>query len=97
MGEQIRAVVKPELLVWARTSARYRVHEAAKKAGVSAERLAEWESGGSAPTINQLRTLANIYKRPLAVFFCRSLPGSLMRCAISAACQTPETRSTRLN
>jgi len=69
MGEQIRAVVKPELLVWARESARYQVHEAAKKANVSAERLREWESGDSSPTINQLRTLANIYKRPLAVFF----------------------------
>ena len=69
MGEQIRAVVKPELLVWARKSARYQVHEAAKKANVSAERLREWESGDSSPTINQLRTLANIYKRPLAVFF----------------------------
>jgi Zn-dependent peptidase ImmA (M78 family)/DNA-binding XRE family transcriptional regulator len=69
MGEQIRAVVKPELLVWARKSARYQVHEAAKKANVSAERLTEWESGDSAPTINQLRMLANIYKRPLAVFF----------------------------
>jgi len=69
MGEQIRAAVKPELLVWARESARYQVHEAAKKASVSAERLTEWESGDSSPTINQLRTLANIYKRPLAVFF----------------------------
>ena len=69
MGEHVRAVVEPKLLVWARTSARYGVHEAAKKAGVSADRLTEWESGGSSPTINQLRTLANIYKRPLAVFF----------------------------
>ena len=42
MGEHVRAVVKPELLVWARQSARYRVHEAAKKANVSAERLAGW-------------------------------------------------------
>ncbi|HXN49289.1 MAG TPA: XRE family transcriptional regulator, partial [Bryobacteraceae bacterium] len=69
MGEQIRASVQPELLVWARKSARYQIHEAAKKASVSAERLVEWESGTSFPTINQLRTLANIYKRPLAVFF----------------------------
>jgi Zn-dependent peptidase ImmA (M78 family)/DNA-binding XRE family transcriptional regulator len=43
--------------------------EAARKTGVSTERLAAWESGDEAPTINQLRTLARVYKRPLAVFY----------------------------
>ena len=74
MGEQIRAIVKPELLVWARTSAHFQPHVAAKKANVPVERLLEWEAGGSSPTINQLRTLANIYKRPLAVFFLPAAP-----------------------
>jgi Zn-dependent peptidase ImmA (M78 family) len=74
MGEQIRAIVKPELLVWARESARFQPHVAAKKVNVSVERLLEWETGNSAPTINQLRTLANIYKRPLAVFFLPEVP-----------------------
>src|ERR1035441_696585 len=74
MGEQIRAIVKPELLVWARTSAHFQPHVAAKKANVPVERLLEWEAGGSSPTINQLRTLANIYKRPLAVFFLPEAP-----------------------
>ena len=74
MGEQIRAIVKAELLVWARTSAHFQPHVAAKKANVPVERLLEWEAGGSSPTINQLRTLANIYKRPLAVFFLPAAP-----------------------
>jgi Zn-dependent peptidase ImmA (M78 family) len=74
MGEQIRAIVKPELLVWARESAHLHHSVAAKKADIPVERLLEWEIGESAPTINQLRTLANIYKRPLAVFFLPEVP-----------------------
>src|ERR1035438_7238926 len=74
MGEQIRAIVKPELLVWARESAHFQPHVAAKKANVPVERLLEWETGETSPTINQLRTLANIYKRPLAVFFLPEAP-----------------------
>jgi Zn-dependent peptidase ImmA (M78 family) len=74
MGEQIRAIVKPELLVWARKSAHLQPHIAARKASVPVERLLDWETGNSSPTINQLRTLANIYKRPLAVFFLPAVP-----------------------
>jgi Zn-dependent peptidase ImmA (M78 family) len=74
MGEQIRAIVKPELLVWARESAHFQPHAAAKKAKVPVERLLEWEAGETSPTINQLRILANIYKRPLAVFFLSEAP-----------------------
>jgi Zn-dependent peptidase ImmA (M78 family) len=74
MGEQIRAIVKPELLVWARKSAHLQPHVAAKKVAVPVERLLEWETGESSPTINQLRALANIYKRPLAVFFLPAAP-----------------------
>jgi Zn-dependent peptidase ImmA (M78 family) len=45
------------------------VEAAAKKARVKTEQLEAWEKGESRPTINQLRTLAGIYKRPLAVFY----------------------------
>ncbi len=33
------------------------------------ERLTEWEEGRLRPTVTQLRKAANVYKRPLAVFF----------------------------
>ena len=66
---RIPAVIKPELLRWARESARLDVETAAKKAGVKREKLAEWEVGPLRPTLNQLRKLANVYKRPLAVFY----------------------------
>lgn len=48
--------------------------QAAAKASVSEERLAEWESGAEQPTVKQLRTLGDVYKRPLAVFYLAEPP-----------------------
>jgi Zn-dependent peptidase ImmA (M78 family) len=50
------------------------VDVAAAKANVKTAKLASWESGDSAPSIAQLRTLARLYKRPLSVFFLDSPP-----------------------
>lgn len=63
------ALIKPQLLVWARETLGLSVEEAAKKASVAADRLAAWEAGEQRPTIAQLRKLGVIYKRPLAVFY----------------------------
>jgi Zn-dependent peptidase ImmA (M78 family) len=58
-----------ELLAWARESAGLDLERAARKIGVKPERLAAWEAGDTQPTMNQLRKLAHIYKRPVAVFY----------------------------
>ncbi|WP_437833650.1 ImmA/IrrE family metallo-endopeptidase [Sorangium sp. So ce1153] len=68
------ALVDPELLIWARTSIHYTIDVAAKRMGLPPDRLAKWEAGHERPTIAQLRRLAEIYKRPLAVFFLPSPP-----------------------
>ena len=65
----IKAIVKPEILVWTRERAGVKVEDAAKAAGVSMERLLEWEAGAEAPTLSQLRSLANKYHFPLAIFY----------------------------
>ena len=65
----VRAVINPELLVWARNTAGLTPEDAAKKLGVKPSRLTEWEEGRLRPTVTQLRKAANVYKRPLAVFF----------------------------
>lgn len=70
----VRAMVKPELLVWARESARLTVEDAAQKVGQDVSRLLAWEKGEAKPTIGQLRDLGRIYKRPLAVFFLSKPP-----------------------
>jgi transcriptional regulator with XRE-family HTH domain len=36
---------------------------------ISSTLVAEWENGSSEPTFSQVKKLAEIYKRPLAVFF----------------------------
>lgn len=42
---------------------------AAHKAGVKPDRLDAWEQGKHRPTIAKLRKLADVYKRPLTVFY----------------------------
>lgn len=69
MAERIEAFVNPAMLAWARESAHMDIETAAKKASVTPEKLALWEGGDARPTINQLRNLGKIYKRPIAVFY----------------------------
>lgn len=69
MSPSAEAIIKPELLVWARKSAGLSIEDAAKKAQVKSERLTKWEAGELRPTIKQLRKLSTIYKRPLSVFY----------------------------
>jgi Zn-dependent peptidase ImmA (M78 family) len=75
MPTRVTALVKAELLVWARESARIDIQQAAKKARVSVDDLRAWEAGGR-PSIAQLRKLTQVYKRPLAVFFLSRPPES---------------------
>ncbi len=63
-----RVAAEPSVLVWARQKAGLSVEAAARKVLVSAQRLSQWESGESLPTVKQLRRLAGAYKRPLAIF-----------------------------
>jgi Zn-dependent peptidase ImmA (M78 family)/DNA-binding XRE family transcriptional regulator len=65
----IKARVKRELLSWTRDRAKVSLEDAAKAAGVTVERLQAWEAGDDAPTIGQLRLLADKYRFPLAVFY----------------------------
>lgn len=67
----LRALVKPQLLVWARERSRVRIEDAAKAANVSVERLSSWErdEDPALPTVSQLRLLAAKYRFPLAVFY----------------------------
>lgn len=68
-SQRVSDVVKPSLLRWARETAGLAPERAAKKIGVKPERLAVWEEGRLRPTVAQLRKAANVYKRPLAIFF----------------------------
>jgi Zn-dependent peptidase ImmA (M78 family) len=71
---RVEANPTPTVLTWARDSAGLPIELAAKKAAVTSERLAAWESGQQRPTFAQLRRLAEVYKRPLAIFYLKGPP-----------------------
>lgn len=69
MARAIRALVEPEVVKWARTSANLEPLAAARKIGVEQSDVLGWEDGTVRPTIKQLRDAAKVYRRSLAVFF----------------------------
>jgi len=73
-----RALINPEVLRWARENTGLSVEEAAKKADVKAEKLAAWEAGEDRPSIPQLRHLARVFRRPIAIFYLSKPPRTFM-------------------
>jgi len=69
-----RAYITPNVLKWARESARMSAEAGADKVSVSVEKLKEWEEGISQPTIRQAEILAKAYRRPFALFFLPEVP-----------------------
>ena len=69
-----KAYITPNVLKWARESARMSEEIACAKVSVSVEKLKEWEDGTSLPTIRQAQTLAKAYKRPFALLFLPEIP-----------------------
>lgn len=74
MARSIEALATPALLGWARRSMRLEIHEAAERADVPRDVLEQWEAGAARPSMAQLRKLADLYKRPLAVFYLPTPP-----------------------
>ena len=69
MAKTFTVEVVPQVLNWLRTSAGWEIEEVAKKLGTSVEIVKDLESGKRNPTLRQLHTLSEIYKRPIASFF----------------------------
>lgn len=69
MGKLIKAIVEPALLIWGRESASMSFEDAARSINVTEDRLASWESGDDRPTVKQLKKIAEVYKRPISVFY----------------------------
>lgn len=73
-GPALDGLLNPAMLRWAREQSCIELADAARRANQTPERLDEWESGERTPTLNQLRGLANMYKRSVGVFFLREIP-----------------------
>jgi Zn-dependent peptidase ImmA (M78 family) len=72
MGKRDIAIVKPEMLIWARKTANMSLEDSAQRAHMTVEKLKCWENGDASPTIKQAHILAHIYQQPFAAFY---LPG----------------------
>ena len=93
-----QALVAPALIVWARKSAGFDVPAAAKKLKVGDSAIASWESGAARPSLAQLRKMAVLYKRPLAVFYLPEPPQGFtaLRDFRTVAGEKQPSRSPRL-
>ena len=69
MSKSAEAIINPALLLWARESAGMGLEEAARRLGVSAEKLSSWEKGQTRPTVKKLLNVASVYKQTFAAFY----------------------------
>jgi Zn-dependent peptidase ImmA (M78 family)/transcriptional regulator with XRE-family HTH domain len=74
MGKRIEALIEPSLLAWARQSAGYEIGDVAKKVKKNPGVVEDWEAGRARPSVANVRTLAEMFHRPLAVFYLSEPP-----------------------
>jgi Zn-dependent peptidase ImmA (M78 family)/transcriptional regulator with XRE-family HTH domain len=74
MPELIYAEINPKVLKWARESRGFSIGEAAKKIKISNAKLQQAENGTIAISMNQLRTVSKVYKRPVPIFYLNEVP-----------------------
>jgi Zn-dependent peptidase ImmA (M78 family)/transcriptional regulator with XRE-family HTH domain len=65
----IMADATPTVLRWGRESAGLTVDDVAERLHKDAGVVRAWEAGDTRPTIRQLERLAELYKRPLVIFY----------------------------
>ena len=98
MPQTIKIQVNPQVLQWARKEAGYRQPEdIAVKLHIPTERYTNWETTGKEIPLGMLKSIANYYKRQLAVFLLPAPPPKLKKpkdfrnLAVSQAGLSPDT------
>ncbi len=74
MVRSTEALVEPDILKWARSTAGFSIDEAAARLQTQPERLTAWEAGDQSPSMSQLRKMANAYRRMLSDFYLPTVP-----------------------
>lgn len=74
MAKSIPALITPEVLVWARKLDAISIDEIAAKMKVQPQKIEEWESGTSYPTLSQAKDLAKQYRVPFVYFYLPNTP-----------------------
>ena len=65
----VKALINPDLLVWARQQAGYSPEQLADATGVKTTLYSSWESGADKPTVPQAKKLAQACRISFAVFY----------------------------
>lgn len=74
---RVEATPNPDVLRWARDNAGYALADVARRLRTSEDRVRAWEERGQRrPTLGQLRKIAAMYRRPLALFYLPEPPRS---------------------
>jgi len=79
MMSRIELNINPNVLRWAREEAGYDQAEIAAKVDVSTDRYQFWEQEGKNIPLGKLKTLAETYKRQLAVFLLAETPAKIQK------------------
>lgn len=74
MAKSVKALINPAMLGWARDQAGFDLADAAHKLGLDEARLTALEKGEEAPTFAKLLDMADLYKRPVSLFYLKTPP-----------------------
>ena len=74
MAKSVKALINPTMLTWAREQAGYGLADAARKLGIDEARLQALEADEETPTFAKLLDMADLYKRPVSLFYLKKPP-----------------------
>ncbi len=74
MAKSVKALINPAMLTWAREQAGYSLADAAHKLGIDDARLKALEDDQETPTFAKLLDMADLYKRPVSLFYLKKPP-----------------------
>jgi Zn-dependent peptidase ImmA (M78 family) len=74
MAKSVKALINPAMLAWAREQAGFNPDNAAGRLHIDEERLTALESGDETPTFAKLLDIADLYKRPVSLFYLKAPP-----------------------
>jgi Zn-dependent peptidase ImmA (M78 family) len=74
MPKSVKALINPTMLTWAREQAGYSLADAAHKLGIDEARLEGLEGDLETPTFAKLLDMADLYKRPVSLFYLKKPP-----------------------
>ncbi len=86
--------INPKVLKWAREEAGYDLSEIAEKNDISIDEYKIWEVEGENIPFSKLKTVAEQYKRQLAVFFLPEVPEKISK-PIDFRNLAPPTKETK--